>query len=194
MLKSYLFRIFNLMKHNIISAATVRSLRAVGCTVLAAALGAGMFSQAHAAASYVTMSNDKEFTAGKLLPDFSMTHNRKDRTVSFVKNDGTGKAFIQIMPASPHLSTTKAYAQNVMDSYAGWGLKAQIARRGFSFKYVDNAPCTGLISYFDGTSYLMFGACGFITREEMTKAFLVGKKELNVDETLYRSSTPSAYY
>ena len=40
----------------------------------------------------------------------------------------------------------------------------------------------------------MFGACGFITREEMTKAFLVGKKELNVDETLYRSSTPSAYY
>ena len=38
------------------------------------------------------------------------------------------------------------------------------------------------------------GATSAENNEEMTKAFLVGKKELNVDETLYRSSTPSAYY
>ena len=92
------------------------------------------------------------------------------------------------------MSTTKAYAQSVMDSYGGWGLTAQIARRGFSFQYVDNAPCAGLVTYFDGSSYLLYGACGFISSEEMTRAFSLAKMQLDLDDLLNRSAAPSMYY
>ena len=145
-------------------------------------------------APYVVMGSVPDSNVSRILPDYVMQYQHKDKTVIFRKKDGTAKAFVQVMPAAAHLSTTKAYAQNVMDSYAGWGLTAQIERRGFSFKYVDNAPCTGLVSYFDGTSYLIVGACGFMSQDEMTKAFYLGKKELKLDESLYRSSSPSVYY
>lgn len=145
-------------------------------------------------APLVAIGASQDNADNKDLSDFAMNYNRQDKIVTFIKKDGTAKAFVQIMPAAAHLSTTKAYAQNVMDSYGGWGLSAQIERRGFSFKYVDNAPCSGLVSYFDGTSYLMMGACGFISEDEVTKAFFLGKKELKIDESLYRSAKPSSYY
>lgn len=146
------------------------------------------------ASPYVVMGAVPDQNLARLLPGYTMNYQRANKTVIFNKTDGTAKAFMQIMPAAAHLNTTKAYAQDVMDSYAGWGLTAQIERRGFSFKYVDNAPCTGLISYFDGTSYLMVGACGFISQDELSKAFYLGKKELKIDEALYRSASPSVYY
>lgn len=166
-------------------------LKSITCALVL--LASFISSNLAMSAPMVAIGGNQDSDETKILPDFSMSHNRRDKIVTFIKNDGTAKAFIQIMPAAAHLSTTKAYAQNVMDSYAGWGLSAQIERRGFSFKYVDNAPCSGLVSYFDGTSYLMMGACGFISQDELTKAFYLGKKELKLDEALYRSAKPSSY-
>lgn len=142
----------------------------------------------------ITIGGRSDPNVERLLPDYAMSYDRVNRVVALHKKDGSAKAFVQILPAAAHLSTTKAYAQDVMDSYSGWGLTAQITRRGFSFQYVDNAPCAGLLTYFDGTSYLLFGACGLISQEEMTKAFSLAKLQLGLDDITYRSSMPSAYY
>lgn len=142
----------------------------------------------------ITIGARSDPRVDRLLPNYTLSHNRQNKVVSLMKADGSAKAFVQILPAAAHLSTTKAYAQDVMDSYSGWGLTAQIARRGFSFKYVDNAPCAGLLTYFDGTSYLMFGACGVISQDEMAKAFSIAKLQLGLDDITYRSSMPSVYY
>lgn len=142
----------------------------------------------------ITIGGRSDPNVERLLPDYAMSYDRVKRVVALHKKDGSAKAFVQILPAAAHLSTTKAYAQDVMDSYSGWGLTAQITRRGFSFQYVDNAPCAGLLTYFDGTSYLLFGACGLISQEEMTKAFSLAKLQLGLDDITYRSSMPSAYY
>lgn len=142
----------------------------------------------------VTIGGRSNPDVERILPDFTMNYDRNTQVVSLQRKDGSGRAFVQIMPAASHLSTTKAYAQNVMDSYAGWGLTARIERRGFSFQYVDNAPCAGLLTYFDGTSYLLFGSCGLISQEELTKAFSLAKLQLGLDNITYRSSQPSAYY
>lgn len=160
------------------------------------AVSAAFTSVSYAATtpSTVTIGNSSSVALAKLLPGFSIHHTKKDRLVTVVRNDGSAKAFIRVMPAAAHLSTTKSYAQNVMDSYSGWGLTAQISRRGFSFNYVDNAPCAGLVTYFDGASYLMFGACGMISKDELFKAYSVAKKELGLDEALNRSAMPSVYY
>ena len=139
-------------------------------------------------------SSSNDPIVARLLPDYVMDYNRAKKVVALRKSDGSAKAFVQILPAAAHLSTTKAYAQDVMDSYSGWGLTAQVVRRGFSFHYVDNAPCAALLSYFDGTSYLLFSACGFISADEMTKAFAIGRKQLGIDNTLYRTSSPAVYY
>lgn len=146
------------------------------------------------AADYVTIGGARNAAVAKLLPEFNMRHDRKLKLVVLSKDDGSARAYIQIMPAVAHLSNTKEYAQNVMDSYAGWGLTAQVARRGFSFSYVDNAPCTGLVSYFDGSSYLMFGACGLISKDELFKAYSIAKRELDLEEILSRTATPNVYY
>ncbi len=173
----------------------IKHLSYVAKTLVAAtALSLCLSHGTQAAEATVTIGNSSSATMAKLLPGFSIHHTKKQRLVTVVKNDGSAKAFIRVMPAAAHLSTTKAYAQNVMDSYSGWGLTAQIARRGFSFNYVDNAPCSGLVTYFDGASYLMFGACGLITKEELFKAYSVAKKELGLDEALTRSAMPSVYY
>lgn len=166
-------------------------LKVVGTTLLGCSL---FFGTAMAADLNITIGGKQDPGVTRLLPDYTMNYNRKNRIVSLVKQDGSAKAFIQIMAPAAHLSTTKAYAQNVMDIYAGWGLKAEIARRGFSFQYVDNAPCAGLLSYFDGTSYLLFGACGVMSKDEITRAFSIAKLQLGLDEMLSRSAAPSAYY
>lgn len=142
----------------------------------------------------VTIGWRSNYDVERILPNFTMNYDRNTQVVSLQRKDGCGRAFVQIMPAASHLSTTKAYAQNVMDTYAGWGLTARIERRGFSFQYVDNAPCAGLLTYFDGTSYLLFGACGLISQEELTKAFSLAKLQLGLDNIIYRSSLPSVYY
>lgn len=142
----------------------------------------------------ISIGGKMDNTLDSLLPGFSSNYNKKEKIVVVSKLDGSAKAFIQVMPPVPYLSTTKAYAQNVMDSYAGWGLTAQIARRGFSFQYVDNAPCSALVTYFDGASYLMFGACGLITSDELNRALYIAKQQLGIDDIIYRSAMPTIYY
>lgn len=153
-----------------------------------------MANQAQAVTSNITIGGKTDNSLDNLLPGFSSSYNKKEKIVVVSKLDGSAKAFIQLMPPVPYLSTTKAYAQNVMDSYAGWGLTAQIARRGFSFQYVDNAPCAALVSYFDGASYLMFGACGLITSDELNRALFIAKQQLGIDDIIYRSAMPTIYY
>lgn len=190
--------IFMEFSMNKVKAGTSRLkvLSYIKSAVAIVAISFAFTSVSHAAPSpsTVTIGNSSSAALGKLLPGFSIHHTKKDRLVTVVKNDGSAKAFIRVMPAAAHLSTTKSYAQNVMDSYSGWGLTAQISRRGFSFNYVDNAPCAGLVTYFDGASYLMFGACGMISKDELFKAYSVAKKELGLDEALNRSAMPSVYY
>lgn len=145
------------------------------------------------AVGMISFGNDADPQAKALLPDYNFAHDKSKKLVSFVKPDGSAKAFMQIMDPIPYLSTTKDYAQYVMDSYSGWGLKAQISRRGFSFSYVDNSPCAATVTYFDGASYLMFGACGLIEKDDIARAFLYAKEKLNIDEHISRSALPSLY-
>lgn len=162
--------------------------------MLALGVNGALFNPAYAVTSSLSIGGKSDNSLDSLLPGFSSNYNKKEKIVVVSKLDGSAKAFIQLMPPVPYLSTTKAYAQNVMDSYAGWGLTAQIARRGFSFQYVDNAPCAALISYFDGASYLMFGACGLITSDELNRAFFIAKQQLGIDDIIYRSAMPTIYY
>lgn len=166
--------------------------------VLGGALGAqaAPTPSPQAAPNAINMSigGEQDARVSRILPDYNLNYNRPSRSVSLVRKDGKAKAFLQILAPAAHLSTTKAYAQSVMDSYSGWGLTAQIARRGFSFQYVDNAPCAGLVTYFDGSSYLLYGACGFISQDELTKAFSIAKMQLDIDDLLGRSAAPSLYY
>ncbi|MBO6257988.1 MAG: hypothetical protein J6M93_01420 [Succinivibrio sp.] len=116
-----------------------------------------------------------------------------DKSISYVRPDGSAWASLQIMEPELTLSTTKAYAQYVMDSYQGWDLKPVIDLRGFSFKYVDNAPCAGLVTYFDGRSYLFFKACGSIEENELKDLFLKGGEKLKLQEILKKQAKPSVY-
>lgn len=102
-------------------------------------------------------------------------------------------ASLQILDPIVNLATTKQYAQYMMDSYQGWDLKAVVDLRGFSFKYVDNAPCSGLITYFDGRSYLFFQACGNFEREELTSLYKKANQALKVSDILKLQSRPNLY-
>lgn len=116
-----------------------------------------------------------------------------DKSISYVRADGSAWASLKIMAPELTLSTTKAYAQYVMDSHQGWDLKPVIDLRGFSFKYVDNAPCAGLVTYFDGRSYLFFQACGSIDENELKDLFVKGGNKLKLSEILKKQSKPSVY-
>ena len=102
-------------------------------------------------------------------------------------------ASLQILDPIVNLSTTKQYAQYMMDSYQGWDLKAVVDLRGFSFKYVDNAPCSGLLTYFDGRSYLFFQACGNFEQDELTALYKKANQALKVSEILKLQARPNLY-
>ncbi|MGN0915409.1 MAG: hypothetical protein ACI4NE_03545 [Succinivibrio sp.] len=117
----------------------------------------------------------------------------KDNSVTFEKEDGTARASLSVVQPVLSLSTTKDYAQYTMDSYQGWDLKAVLDLRGFSFKYVDNAPCSGLLTYFDGRSYLLFKACGDFKKDELSELYKRAEKRLHLKETLKKQSKPTSY-
>ena len=113
--------------------------------------------------------------------------------VTFVKGDGSAKASLRIMMPVNTLSTTKNYAQYVMDRYSGWGLNPVLDLRGFSFQYVDNAPCAGLLTYFDGRSFLLFTSCGKIEGKTLQELYSKADKELRISEKLKREGRASFY-
>ena len=114
-------------------------------------------------------------------------------SVRFEAADGSFSASLKVMSAKANIATTKEYAEYVMDSYRGWGLKPVVDLRGFSFNYVDNAPCSFLVSYFDGRAYLGFSACGRISPEDLTLLFKKANDKLKLDEILKQQFHATTY-
>ena len=117
----------------------------------------------------------------------------KSDSVIYEKIDGSARASLSLVNPIINLSTTKDYAQYVMDSYQGWDLQPVLDLRGFSFKFVDNAPCSGLLTYFDGRSYILFKACGVVSSEELMQLYKRANENLKLDETLKKQSKANLY-
>ena len=117
----------------------------------------------------------------------------KSDSVIYEKIDGSARASLSLVNPIINLSTTKDYAQYVMDSYQGWDLQPVLDLRGFSFKFVDNAPCSGLLTYFDGRSYILFKACGVVSSEELMQLYKRANEKLKLDETLKKQSKANLY-
>ena len=117
----------------------------------------------------------------------------KSDSVIYEKIDGSARASLSLVNPIINLSTTKDYAQYVMDSYQGWDLQPVLDLRGFSFKFVDNAPCSGLLTYFDGRSYILFKACGVVSSEESMQLYKRANEKLKLDETLKKQSKANLY-
>jgi len=116
-----------------------------------------------------------------------------DKSVIYKKADGTASAELSVLDPIINIPTTKDYAQYVMDSYQGWDLKPVIDLRGFSFKFVDNAPCSGLVTYYDGRSYLLFKSCGVVSSDELKDLFSRANEKLKLRETLKKQARPNLY-
>lgn len=114
-------------------------------------------------------------------------------SVTYVRADARASAGLKLLQPLPEFSTTKSFAQYVMDSYQGWDLTPRINVRGFSFKYVDNAPCAGLLTYFDGRSYLLFLACGDTDRDTLRELYTQASAKLRLSETLKKQSRAHLY-
>ena len=117
----------------------------------------------------------------------------KSDSVIYENIDGSARASLSLVNPIINLSTTKDYAQYVMDSYQGWDLQPVLDLRGFSFKFVDNAPCSGLLTYFDGRSYILFKACGVVSSEELMQLYKRANEKLKLDETLKKQSKANLY-
>lgn len=130
----------------------------------------------------------------KILPGFSLEVENTKQLVTLQKADGSAYVMMQLLKPVPYVNTLEAYARHVMDYYQGSELKAQPQRRGYSFIYQDSAPCSGLVTFFDGSSYLMMGVCGKLNQDEITKSLNIAKKQLGLDELIQRSSMPKVYY
>ena len=117
----------------------------------------------------------------------------KSDSVIYEKIDGSARASLSLVNPIINLSTTKDYAQYVMDSYQGWDLQPVLDLRVFSFKFVDNAPCSGLLTYFDGRSYILFKACGVVSSEELMQLYKRANEKLKLDETLKKQSKANLY-
>ena len=103
-----------------------------------------------------------------------------ENTVSFVSEDGLKRAELRLLEAAAHLPTTRALALNLMDSLQGYELTADVSLRGFSFKYVDNGPCAGLVTYYDGVRSLFFTACGNVGEDELLSLYREGGEQLRL--------------
>lgn len=127
------------------------------------------------------------------LDDSSYSEFVTDKSVSYESEDGTARAELTLLDPIANIPTTKKFAEYVMDSYQGWDLKPLVDVRGFSFKYVDNGPCAGLVTYFDGRSYLLFKCCGITNETELKNLFERANKKLKLTENLKVQSKPNLY-
>ena len=133
----------------------------------------------------------KKLIYAALILSLSVSAKESDYE-EFIKSD-SARASLSLVNPIINLSTTKDYAQYVMDSYQGWDLQPVLDLRGFSFKFVDNAPCSGLLTYFDGRSYILFKACGVVSSEELMQLYKRANEKLKLDETLKKQSKANLY-
>lgn len=162
--------------------------------VLAVSLGLVSVQAAETTAVPMEMTTPQNNAISKILPNYLLHFENNKQLVTLQKNDGSAFVLMQLLKPIPYISTTEEYARFVMDYYHGTNLKAQPQRRGYSFTYNDIAPCSGLVSFFDGSSYLMIGVCGNISQEETTKALNIAKRQLGLDDLIYRTSMPKLYF
>ncbi len=87
--------------------------------------------------------------------------------ISYISDDGSSYVACELIDNMDRLSTTKDYAQYMMDSYQGWQLQPIISLNGFSFKYVDNAPCAALLKPYDGARYIIYKVCGNVSKRDL---------------------------
>ena len=76
------------------------------------------------------------------------------------------------------LSTTKDYAQYLMNSYQGWELRPELSLGGFSFNFIDRAPCAGVVTHHDGASYLFYRACGAMAAADLERQLREARRQL----------------
>lgn len=107
------------------------------------------------------------------------TPTRFKNAVVYAGQDGISYFSLEIVENIYVLSTTKDYAQYMMDTYQGWELRPEITLGGFSFKFVDNAPCAGVVAYHDSASYYFYRACGVIEQQKLNELAAEAKKALH---------------
>lgn len=142
----------------------------------------------------IEITSPQDPMMNKILPGFVLHVENAKHIVTLRKVDGSAQVLMQLLKPIPYINTLKKYAEYVMVYYKGSHLTAQPQRRGYSFRYYDRLKCAGLLTYFDGTSYLLMSVCGDISLDEATKALSVAKKQLGLDEILYRTALPNVYY
>ncbi|MBO5566425.1 MAG: hypothetical protein J5934_04290 [Succinivibrio sp.] len=130
-------------------------------------------------------------TANAKESDYS--EHLEDKSVTYVKPNGSATVSLKLLEPEIASATTKSYAQYTMDSYQGWDLKPVLDLRGFSFKYVDNAPCSALLTYFDGRSYILFQACGDVEQDDLKALFSKAGRSLKLEEILKIQLKPNTY-
>lgn len=140
------------------------------------------------------INNSQDAMFNKILPGFMMQVDASKQIVSLHKTDNSAFVSMQLLKPIPYINTLKQYTEHVMKYYQGSHLTIQAQRRGYSFRYYDTQPCVALVTFFDGTSYLMMNVCGKLEQDEVTRALNVAKKQLGLDELLQRSSRPNVYY
>lgn len=92
---------------------------------------------------------------------------KQENAIQYFSDDGLSYVSIEKIGSISGLSTTKDYAQYLMDSYQGWQLRPVVSLQGFSFKFVENAPCVALLRFYDGSHYLFYKACGKISFDDL---------------------------
>lgn len=166
--------------------------------VLPVLLGGVVFSPLAVAAETTARSMEtapaQDSLMSKILPGFQLSVENAKQLVTLQKADGSAYVMMQLLKPVPYKNTLAEYARHVMQYYHGTNLTPQPQRRGYSFSYQDSAPCAGLVTFFDGASYLMMGVCGKLSQDEVTKSLNIAKKQLGLDELIFRSSMPKVYY
>lgn len=162
--------------------------------VSAVSMGLGTRAYAADGMARIEITSPQDPMMNKILPGFVLHVENSKHVVTLRKVDGSAQVLMQLLKPIPYINTLEKYAEYVMVYYKGSHLTPQPQRRGYSFRYRDNLKCAGLLTFFDGSSYLLMSVCGKITQDEMTKALSVAKKQLGLDEILYRSALPNVYY
>lgn len=162
----------------LISSSCASALKAPAAAALAAAAALLCSAASFPASAAQSSASASQGSYQALDPAWQVS--AAERHYSAVKSDGTARFLLQLMPADAARSTTREGAAALMQRLQGFDLKPVLAQRGFSFSYTDVLPCKGLISYFDGASYLFTAACGLITPEEFEHFYREGAARLHL--------------
>ena len=101
-----------------------------------------------------------------------------EHAVTLASADGLSYVSAELVGGILALSTTKDYAQYLMNSFQGWELRPELTLGGFSFMFIDRAPCAGVVTHYDGASYLFYRACGAMSHAELEQQLREARRQL----------------